>query len=155
MGYFIDTNGNYCEGDKASHLDIEVPQRPSPNHIWNGTVWVLSLQIAQTRQITKINASAQAALTALISSYPPEEVSTWPNQYTEAQAYTANPAALTPTLAAIATAAGLTVDQIAAVVLQKAAAYTTASGTIIGKRKLLTAQIQAANDVATVEGITW
>lgn len=110
---------------------------------------------AQTKQVVLINNAAQGALLALVSSYPPEEVATWPNQYSEAQAYTANATAPTPTLSAIAMGAGLTVAQVATVVLQKAAAYTAASGAIVGKRKLRTAQIQAATDVPTVQAVTW
>lgn len=40
MGFYIDQNGGYYEGDKAHWQDQEVPQRPSANHTWNGSAWV-------------------------------------------------------------------------------------------------------------------
>lgn len=40
MGFYIDQNGGYYEGDKAHWQDQDVPQRPSANHTWNGSAWV-------------------------------------------------------------------------------------------------------------------
>lgn len=40
MGYFIDTEGRYFEGDQAPGA-TEVPQRPSSFHTWTGTDWAL------------------------------------------------------------------------------------------------------------------
>lgn len=39
MGYYIDQNGSYYEGDQVSLSDQEVPQRPDANHTWNGSAW--------------------------------------------------------------------------------------------------------------------
>jgi len=38
MGY-INQNGNYYEGDQQGE-DVEVPQRPTPYHIWQEGEWV-------------------------------------------------------------------------------------------------------------------
>ena len=116
---------------------------------------VPTLAQAQALQIAIINAAADTAFSAITATYPKQEVDTWPNQYAEATAFTANPLAPTPTLSAIATAMGSTVGVLAPIVLQKAAAYTAASGSVVGKRKLLTAQIQAATTVAEVQGVVW
>jgi hypothetical protein len=115
----------------------------------------LTLAQAQAAQIAIINAGCNASLAALVAPYPPLEVATFANQYGEAQAYTVNAAAVTPTLSAIATVTGQTVAQVAASVLAKAASYTVASGAAIGKRQALTAQIQAATSVAAVQAIVW
>lgn len=40
MGYYIDPQGNYYEGDRISALDIEVSQRPDPTYDWNNNIWV-------------------------------------------------------------------------------------------------------------------
>lgn len=42
MGFYIDQNGGYYEGDKAHWQDQDVPQRPSANHTWNGSAWVVA-----------------------------------------------------------------------------------------------------------------
>lgn len=40
MGFFIDSTGSYYENDRKSALDIEVPKRPTFQHIWDGNFWV-------------------------------------------------------------------------------------------------------------------
>ena len=114
-----------------------------------------TLAQAQAAQTATIITAAQAALQAVVAAYPDLEVATWPQQYAEAQAYTASSTAATPMLAAIATAARATVAVMAAGVMAKAAAYQSASGAIIGKRIALTGEIAAATTVAAVQAVTW
>jgi len=40
MGYISSKDGSYYEGDKQ-YGDIDVPQRPSPKHIWQNENWFL------------------------------------------------------------------------------------------------------------------
>lgn len=40
MGCFVTPAGSYYQGDRAHALDIEVPQRPSSYHTWNGAAWI-------------------------------------------------------------------------------------------------------------------
>lgn len=125
-----------------------------------------SLDAVKLMQVNLINASCNVALSKLVATYPPMEMQTWPNQYAEAVAYTSNNGAAVPTLSAIATASGLAVADVAAKVLAKANAYTSNSGSLIGKRQALTAQItsitaasssQADIDaaVAAVRAVVW
>lgn len=109
----------------------------------------------QREQIQSVNDSAQEQLQAIASPYPLNEVDTWPNQYQEALAYTVNAGAVTPMLSAIAASAGVTVGELAASVLLKAAAYNSASGAIVGKRKALTNAILAATTPSQVKTIVW
>jgi hypothetical protein len=37
---FIDSGGNYYEGMKAHKSHIEVPERPSMYHNWDGKDWI-------------------------------------------------------------------------------------------------------------------
>ncbi len=39
---WITPTGDYYENDQAHSLDVEVPQRPSGFHNWNGSTWVLN-----------------------------------------------------------------------------------------------------------------
>lgn len=41
MGFYIDRDGGYYEGDRQSPDDVLVPQRPSARHLWQGGAWVL------------------------------------------------------------------------------------------------------------------
>lgn len=47
MGYYIDQNGQYYEGDKASFGDQDVPKRLSANYTWGGSEWVYSPSVPQ------------------------------------------------------------------------------------------------------------
>lgn len=118
---------------------------------------VPTLAQIKAEQIAKINQAADAAFDTITSPYPKQEVATWPNQYAEAWALQSDPTAYCPTLTAIATQVGTTVQLLAASVLQKAAAYTQASGAVVGKRKKLTDQINATSTDTPekVKGITW
>jgi hypothetical protein len=40
-GYFVDRHGDYYEGDRVHALDIEVPQRPTPDHRWENGAWAV------------------------------------------------------------------------------------------------------------------
>lgn len=113
------------------------------------------VDVARVEQIAIINDATESALRAIVSSYPALEIATWPNQYHESVAYTANSLAQTPTLTAIAAASGKTVADMATSVLTKAAAYTAASGAVVGKRQALTAQIIAATTVDEVKSVIW
>ena len=113
------------------------------------------LAVAQAAQIGAINAACQDALAAIVEAYPDLEVATWPQQYAEAQAVTANAGAVTPILSAISTASGSGVASLAAGVIAKAAAYLAASGAVIGKRQALTASVAAAATVDAVQAIIW
>jgi len=114
-----------------------------------------SLTEAKATRIRYINVEADKAFAQILSPYPAHEVATWPNQYAEAWALQSDPSAYTPTLAGIALVSGETVAVLAAAVLTKAAAYTSVSGQIVGKRKLKSAQIEACVTNAETEAITW
>jgi hypothetical protein len=54
MGYFLQKDNSYYEGDRAHPLDQEVPQRPDFTYNWDGVKWIQnSLKItkpAKTKQ---------------------------------------------------------------------------------------------------------
>lgn len=39
--YYIDQQGNYYGGDRQNQNDIEVSERPSQYHVWDGSQWVI------------------------------------------------------------------------------------------------------------------
>lgn len=53
MGCYINAQVGYYEGDRIHALDTEVPQRPSPSHDWDGSLWV--------ENAAKVAAAARAA----------------------------------------------------------------------------------------------
>ena len=116
---------------------------------------IQTLAEAKAAQIANINQSAETEFMAIKASYPKSEVDTWSLQFDEATAFTANALSPTPTLDGIVLTSGLTKAVVVASVLTKAALFQTAAGKIIGKRKSLTAQINAATTNAGVGIILW
>lgn len=114
-----------------------------------------ALKAAKDAQIELINSKCQKALESIVLPYPPAETLTWANQYAEAQVFTSSSSAQTPMLSAIAAASGTTVSALAASVIAKATAYSSASGACVGKRQALTAQINAAQSEADVKAVIW
>ena len=96
----------------------------------------------------------EAALSQLKDGYPEGEVQSWERQFAEAVAWQANPAAPTPTLDGIATARGITRDDLVGRVLVKAELFAIASGQIIGRRQMLEDAIAEASIEALAE-MTW
>lgn len=157
MGYYIDQAGGYHEGDTLSR-DTEVPRRPSAAHEWNGFEWILSLAVLVEQKHASILAVCEGQIAAIKSGYPDSEVLSWSKQETEARAWTADNAAPTPLLTAMATARGIDKAELVTRVIAKADLFAQISGTLIGKRQALEDQLAALPADATaedVEAIQW
>lgn len=57
MACYIGNKG-YYERDREQPDDIEVPQRPSPAHVWNNGQWVVDTKVQALLQIEAIEAAA-------------------------------------------------------------------------------------------------
>ncbi len=57
MGY-IKPDGSYYGGDRESPLDIQVPNRPTPDHTWDGSQWVAPdpTALADAKAVQKVDA---------------------------------------------------------------------------------------------------
>lgn len=76
-------------------------------------------------------------ISAVAAPYTAEERNTWNIQVKEAQDYTSNNAASTPLLTAIATARGVTVENLVSKIITKDAAWKTSVGAVIGEQQAL------------------
>lgn len=110
---------------------------------------------AKAAKLTEINTACDLAARAYLSPYPEVEISTWPQQSAEAAAYSADPGAATPLLSEIATARGLTMDDLAARVLAKETLFKTTAGALLGQRQALEDQIDSAVDPEEVSAIAF
>ena len=149
--------------------DVGATETPSPDQdcIWDGSGWVLDatrkaqrVAALRTATLERINAACNAALAALTASYPEREISSWPQQEREARALTANLAAATPLLVAIAAARGFDVAVLAERVCTKADNYAVISGQLIGRRQALEDALMAidpssADAEARLNAINW
>lgn len=60
MGYFIDLQGNYYEGDKANRKHTEVSKRPDNTYDWNGTEWIQTPEKQNIQTLAEILEKEQA-----------------------------------------------------------------------------------------------
>lgn len=112
-----------------------------------------TLADAKAAKQAEITSGAQAAMAPLAAQYGTLEMQTWDQQAAEATAYTANNAAPTPLLSAIAQARGMDVATLAAHVLANKAAWVAISGGIVGQRLAFQDKLDAAQDLAAVAAI--
>lgn len=115
----------------------------------------LTLAQQKSLKLAEFEQAAEASVAPITSAYPIAERDTWPIQEAEAVAWTANSAAATPMLSAIASARGQTLADVAANVLSKAASFKTLAGATFGKRKAKRDLIDAATTAAELDAITW
>lgn len=93
-----------------------------------------------------VNQECDLRMSALVASYPAQEVATFAKQETEARAYLANNAAATPLIDALATNRGVPKAELAARIVAKADAFAVYAGRVIGYRQKLEDQIDAATE---------
>lgn len=106
-------------------------------------------------RLADIRDSYDTVISAITSAYPQSEIDTWSTQEAEAIAYQADPAAAVPFLTSQALARGITVADLATLIVTKAATYKLAVGAALGKRQSLDEQIDAASSSAELEAIVW
>lgn len=131
---FIYNNKNYTNFDKQSALNAGVPLS-----VWNEK----HLEHIQAVKLNQFNAIAEREIQALISTYPPSEVTSFHKQENEARAFIADNTTATPLLDALAVTRGMDKAELVNKVIAKADEFAAASGAIIGKRQQLEDQLDA------------
>lgn len=110
-----------------------------------------SIPDAQSNLVQQIEATCEKLMAAIKTSYPASEVSTWDQQVREALDYQADPLMTVPLIGNMATARGLTKDELVGRILLKATAFAGLAGQIIGRRQALEDAIMAAT---TLDALT-
>jgi hypothetical protein len=111
----------------------------APEGVGVGMVWDGSAYVHPAPTETQVRAEAARRLALIAAPYAPEERETWPVQIAEAEAVAADAGADAPMLAALAAARGLTVPQMAALVLTKRDEFRAATATILAAQASLLA----------------
>ena len=93
------------------------------------------LDQAKAVKMEEVNKKCQIALSQITNSYPANECLTFDQQKAEAQAFLADPNAECPMLHALAQSRGIAMAELARRVLAKAAAFSAASGRLMGQRQ--------------------
>lgn len=111
------------------------------------------LAAAKAQKLAEINTAFDALASALTATYPERELLTFDQQVSEATAYLADPTAACPMLAPLAQARGIVLDDLCTRVLAKHAAFSAATGVLMGQRQALEDRVDAADSPAQVQGI--
>ena len=121
---------------------VDEPAEPEPP--------LIAISSLATRKRRQIHERAKAERDLIAPHYPQHEIDTWDQQLREATAFTADAQASVPFLAAMATARGWTVTDLAERVLMKAAAFAPAGGEVVGTQQALEDSLdQVMADLAT------
>ena len=120
----------------------------------NPATGLSGLENAKAVKLAEINAACQHALEGLTATYPERELVSFDKQESEARAYMVDEKAQTPLLYALATARGISLDDLAQRVIAKADAFAVASGTIIGQRQAMEDRLEACQTEAEVAALT-
>lgn len=59
-GYWMSPAGAYYGGDQQDLADVEVPARPSPQHVWQDGAWALDIAALQAAAVLRIDDAAEA-----------------------------------------------------------------------------------------------
>ena len=117
-----------------------------------------SFEEIKSEKLSEINARCDAILDSAVSSYPQSEVLTFDQQVEEVRLYqqSGHPGSA-PLLSALATARGISLDELCIRVLTKRAQFSTLSGVVIGQRQRQNDKIgflqQRLNGIAVVGAV--
>ncbi|MHC1787900.1 hypothetical protein [Solidesulfovibrio sp.] len=115
-----------------------------------GQPWDVTLDAAKAARIAEATAACNAVLSPLGVEYGRWETATWDQQYAEAVALMADPAALVPLIAALAQARGMDVAVLAQRIIRNRETWSVLTGAVIGQRLAIVDRINAAETVADV-----
>lgn len=143
------------------------PERPTPNHEWNGNDWVISKEkqdalFAKAKEdlLNRLANKADEIKTSLLVGYPQTEIESFYRQEKEALAWQSDNKVDTPMLKQISRVRGVPFEVLVEKVIEKASQFAVAIGLIIGQRqafedRLLALKTQKELDVLEKEIEEW
>ncbi len=109
--------------------------------------WKVPRNVLEERAIGGLLAEFSVRMAAVKSGYSQEDIDSWEKQEREAREYIADPTnAITPLINGIALARGIPLADFAALVIQKADAYSELVGPLLGRKKVLLDEISLLSD---------
>ena len=134
------------------------PERPTPNHEWNGAEWVISKEKQaalfadrKDKLLDKLANKADEIKSSLLVGYPQTEIESFYRQEKEALAWHADKNTDAPMLKQIARIRNIPFDVLVQKVLEKSGQFALAIGVIIGQRQAFEDRLLA---LKTLEELT-
>lgn len=100
----------------------------------------------KTAALNRINSAYQAAIAAMTSGYPKDEIESWPKQEAEARAWLSDPGIETPWMDGAAAGRGISRPQLAAKIMDSVKRFAVEHGQLTGKRQKLRDQVTALGE---------
>lgn len=126
-----------------------------PDEAWAVDHWEIPFaKLAKSKQ-SSINVEYNKATEALLSGYPQTERDTFWKQETEARAYKADAAAVTPYLDGAAVGRAISKVDLVDKIILKADVFSQAVGELTGKRQRLRDAVLKATKAADLDAISW
>lgn len=131
--------------------------QPSEYHEYDPSTrgWILNTVKAKKDQSMLVRQIGARLLNDLASPYAPEERDTWAIQAKEAEAYLVDNSASTTMIDAIATARGISKDDLVLKIMENNNLFRAASGMILGKQQALLDAIEAATTLEEIQAAAW
>lgn len=114
-----------------------------------------ALETLRARKLREIDGAFSNAAEALLLGYPQAERLTWPTQQAEALAWAANSSTPTPYLDGLATARGITAEDMRSRTLEAVQIWMAASQLLVGHRQALRDAAQAAQSKEALAMVVW
>ena len=139
---FIEKRNHGCLLIVESGMIKVTTPRPTPQHDWNGSDWIISKEKQDALFIKEKEAllnrlanKADEIKTSLLVGYPQTEIESFYRQEKEALAWQADNKVDTPMLKQIARVRGVPFEVLVEKVIEKASQFAVAIGVIIGQRQ--------------------
>lgn len=141
------TNGHIEYDDTSNDTLTDINLFQDCINLWTAAAPPPPPEITPAQMIAeahdRINRSYEMAVNNITAGYPTTEIASWPKQESEARAYVADPQSVTPWLVGAADARGISVSELATLVIGNADALAPLHGALTGKRQKLRDQIDA------------
>lgn len=118
-----------------------------------GQAWEVTVEQAVAARIAEATSICDAALAPLGREYGAYEMATWDQQYSEAVALMADPAASVPLITALAQARGMDAGVLAQRIIRNRETWSVLTGNVIGQRLKIVDRINAATTVEEVMAV--
>lgn len=113
------------------------------------------MPLAMAEKVQEFNECAQAEASAFIVSYPDFEISTWPKQREEAEAFSKDDTTPTPYMDIVAEQRGIDREELLDKTLTKIALFDENSAVIAGKRQKAYDKAKASSTLAELLSVKY
>lgn len=154
LAFTISADDRFDDADIVEVSDSEIERGFDGALYRKGYAPVQQIEEAKSAKLSEINSACDAILNQAVNSYPESEVLTFDQQVEEVKAYqSSGNTADAPLLSALASARGITLDDLIQRVLSKRQAFSVLSGYVIGQRQALEDRLDECQTTEDVNAI--